>query len=317
MRRKFQVLTSTIILIIFMTAGYSQACTYFFFKAKDGSVISGRTDEFYDETGSKLDLVPEGTVFKSTAPKGHKALSWATRYGFVGISAFDTDMYMEGMNEKGLAAGGLYFEDVKYPVIKPGDEVLNSGDSISWILGNFANVAELKQGLHKVKFWSDANNPLHLPGLPFHCYATDASGDSIVIEYIDGNLKIWDNRANGVMTNEPDLGWHLKNLRFYSNMNPNSIPLPELNDEKWSEGTGLMGLPGDYTNAGRFVRTSILKYFSKTPENAAEGVNLALHLLNAIDIPYGPQVWIQGQKGFHPVDDMVGCLRSDQQIFLL
>jgi choloylglycine hydrolase len=53
---------------------------------------------------------------------------------------------------------------------------------------------------------------------PLHHYVTDASGDSLVLEFIEGKLKIWDNRDNGVMTNEPDLGRHLENLRFYSNM---------------------------------------------------------------------------------------------------
>lgn len=296
MIRKIQVLMAAVLYLVFLADGSSHACTYFYLKAKDGSVISGRTDEFYDETGSKIDLVPRGMAFKSTAPEGGKALSWKTRYGFVGISAFGMDVFMEGMNEKGLAAGGLYFEDVEFPAAKKGDEVVNVVDVIGWVLGNFQTAAEVEEALKKVKVWSNADNPLKMPVLPFHFYVTDAAGGSIVVECIEGNLKIWDNRANGVMTNEPNLGWHLTNLRFYSNMNPNSVPLPQLNDEKWSLGTGLMGLPGDYTCAGRFVRTSVLKYFSEQPKDAAGGVTLALHLINAVDIPYGPQVWIQGQK---------------------
>jgi choloylglycine hydrolase len=282
--------------IIFLGIGNSRACTYFFLKAQDGSIVSGRTDEFYSETGSKIDLVPRGISFRSTGPENTKPLSWKTQYGFVGVSMFDKDVFGEGMNERGLAAGGLYFEDVKYPAIEPGDNVINMGDFIGWLLGSFQSVEEVKKALSKVKLWADSDNPFQ-KAMPMHVYVSDATGDSIVVECIDGNTKIWDNRANGVMTNEPDLGWHLNNLRFYSTMNPSTPFSPELGGEDWALGSGIMSLPGDYSNASRFVRTSLLKRFSKQPQNAEAGVNLALHLINAIDIPYGPQVWIQGQKG--------------------
>jgi len=279
--------------VIFLGIGNSDACTYFFLKAKDGSIISGRTDEFYSETGSKIDLIPRGITFQSTGPKDAKALSWKTKYGFVAVSMFGK-IFGEGLNEKGLSAGGLYFEDIKYPAIKPGDDVINMNDMVAWILGNFQTVEEVKRVLPKIKLWSDSNNPFEKP-IPMHLYVTDAVGGSIVIECIDGNTKVWDNRANGVMTNEPDLGWHLNNLRFYSNVNPYTPFSPELANEDWALGSGLMSLPGDYSCASRFVRTSLLKRFSTQPEKAEAGVNLALHLISAIDIPYGPQIWIQGQ----------------------
>ncbi|MFA5143445.1 MAG: linear amide C-N hydrolase [Candidatus Omnitrophota bacterium] len=295
MYRKVQIVL-LIALLILLDANSVNACSYFFLNAKDGSVISARTDEFYSETDSKLELVPRGISFTSTAPQGAVPVSWKTKYGFVAISMFG-NMFGEGLNEKGLATGGLWFGDVKYPDIKPGDQVISVKDIIGWVLGNFQTVGEVKEALPKVKMWSDAANELKMI-LPIHIYITDASGDSIVVEYIDGALKIWDNRANGVMTNEPDLGWHLSNLRFYSNMNPHGLPIPELNDDVWSLGTGLLGMPGDYTNAGRFVRLSLLKYFSTQPKDASSGVILAEHIMNNVDIPYGPQLWIQGQRGF-------------------
>lgn len=297
MNRKFQAVIVVLLSTIFLCISYSHACTYFFLKTKDNNVISGRTDEFYSDTGSKIDLVPRGISFASTAPKNANAVSWKTQYGFIAISAFDKDFFMEGMNEKGLATGGLYFEDIKYPTVKSGDKVIKANDMIGWILGNFRTVEEVKKALTKIKIWADNDIPIFSKPLPIHLYVTDATGDSIVVECIDGNVKIWDNRSNGVMTNEPDLGWHLNNLRFYSNMNPYATFSPQLSNEDDALGSGIMPLPGDYSNASRFIRTSVLKRFSVQAKNAEDGVNLALHLINAIDIPYGPQVWIQGQKG--------------------
>ena len=268
------------------------ACTFFILKAKDGTIISSRAEEFYTDLDSKLDLVPQGTEFTSTAPEGGKALSWKTRYGFIGMSQFNQDIYVDGMNEEGLVMDGLWMDDAVYPSIKPGDTTINLTDVGGWILGSYRTVAEVKTALEKVKVWATTANKLGMR-LPMHLTVTDAKGDSIVVEWLGGNLKIWDNNANGVMTNEPSLGWHLENLHYYYNMDPHSHPLPQWTDS--SSGTGLMGLPGDYTSPSRFAKISMLKTFSQQPKDAGEGVNLALHLMNTVDIPFGPQVWIQGK----------------------
>lgn len=285
-----------VLCLLFLNVRSVGACTYFFLKAQDGSVISGRTQEFYSNLESTIDTVARGTAFTSEAPVGVKALSWKTRYGFVAISHYNRNLFSDGLNEKGLAAGALWFADTKYPAIKSGDQVVNVIDLVGWILGNFETVAEVKAAIQKVKITATIFQPLKMV-LPLHFYVTDAHGNSIVLEHIDGTLKVSDNNANGVMTNEPELDWHLQNLRFYSNINPFSFPVSDLKDDQWSLGTGLKGLPGDYTSASRFVRISALKYFSTPAKDAEAGVNLALHLINVIDIPYGPQLWIQGQQG--------------------
>ncbi len=298
MSRKWILVTVWIISIGLFAKESVFACTYFFLKAKDGSIISGRTDEFYDEMGCKLEVVPQGMEFTGLAPKGAKAISWKNKYGFVGIS-MSGNYFGDGMNEEGLATGGLWLEDAIYPSVEPGETVIGLNDVIAWILGNFRTVEEVKAGLSTVKLWVDEMNLLDLKiKLPMHLYVTDAKGDSIVVEWLDGKLKIWDNKENGVMANEPNLGWHLDNLHFFSHINPHSQPVPSLNDQHWAWGTGLLGLPGDYTSASRFVKISLLKYFSQTPKDARDGVNLALHLINTIDIPYGPQIWPQGQTEF-------------------
>jgi choloylglycine hydrolase len=274
----------------------ARACTYFFLKAKDGSVISGRTQEFYSNLESVLEMVPRDTSFTTTAPDGAKAVSWKSKHGFVGISHYGRCLFTDGLNEKGLAAGGLWFGDSEYPKIGTGERVIDVTDLVGWILGNFQTVAEVKTALETVRISAGVFGPLKMV-LPLHFYVTDALGDSIVLEHIKGRLVVIDNTVNGVMTNEPDMSWQLKNLRFYSNMNPFSFPVPELKDDTWSLGTGLKGLPGDYTSESRFVRISALKYFAEQATDAEKGVNLAVHLINVVDIPYGPQIWIQGQKG--------------------
>ena len=55
--------------------------------------------------------------------------------------------------------------------------------------------------------------------LPLHHIVSDATGASIVIEYMDGQFSVTDNKV-GAMTNSPGYDWHLLNLRNYANLTP-------------------------------------------------------------------------------------------------
>jgi penicillin V acylase-like amidase (Ntn superfamily) len=55
-------------------------------------------------------------------------------------------------------------------------------------------------------------------------------------------------------------------------------------------GFNLIGLPGDLTSAGRFVRTFVAKNLAVTstrPKTEIEALTLGAHLLNAVDVADG------------------------------
>lgn len=299
MNRKYWGIAVYLLVLVVFIQQPTEACTYLFLKAKDGSIVSVRSQEFYDRLGAQLQIIPRGTQYSSVAPEHAKSLSWKSRYGVVGISTFGKkNVLADAANEKGLYISTLWFDDVEYPAVKSGDSVIDVQQFLCWVAGNFATVEEVKNALNTVKVF-----PLVEKGfngdkpLPLHWPITDASGHSVVLEYINGQLKVWDNQRNGVLTNEPDLGWHLNNLRFYSNLKAFSFPVPELKDDRWSLGSDMKGLPGDYTNASRFVKVSALKFFASEPKDADDALVLGIHIINSVDIPYGPQLWIIGQEG--------------------
>ena len=51
----------------------------------------------------------------------------------------------------------------------------------------------------------------------------DASGKSIVIEYVGGKLNVHDDPL-GVITNSPTFDWHMTNLRNYVNFSMTNAP---------------------------------------------------------------------------------------------
>ena len=58
-------------------------------------------------------------------------------------------------------------------------------------------------------------------------------------------------------------------------------------------GFGTLGIPGDFTPPGRFIRAAFMKEFAEEVQTADDGVNLAFHILNTVDIPIGKY---QGNK---------------------
>jgi len=270
-------------------------CTNFFIEAEDRSVVTGRSMEFGSDVASRLDLIPRGTTFSSPGINGAKGTDWAAKYGFVGISHAGGAAFPTGFNEKGLTADLLWFVDHQCPRPGPGDQALRNMDLTAWILSNFATVAEVKQALETVTVYSPLFEAWDMV-IPGHWSVVDAQGNMIVIEPTEGRLLVVDNSDIGVMTNDPGIHYHRTNLRHYSHLHPLMELHPDLTQPGWAQGSGLMGLPGDTSSPSRFVRIAAFKFFADKPRDSTGAVNLAFHLLNTVDLPYGVDVY-PGQRG--------------------
>ena len=171
------------------------ACTSFQVKANDGTVVIGRSNEFGIDAHSQIVFEPAGKEFVSKTPDGKTGKTWTTRYGFLGINGLGlVESFAEGMNEAGLSVEGLFFEETKYEPVEQKESHLavSSNDFASWILGNFATVDELKKELSNVHIWGDTI-PLFGRPLPLHFAVHDPSGKCMVIEFINGEKKVYDN----------------------------------------------------------------------------------------------------------------------------
>jgi len=110
-----------------------------------------------------------------------------------------------------------------------------------------------------------------------------------VIEPVGGALKIYDNSL-GVMSNSPTFDWHMTNLRNYVNLTATNVPpidLGGINLAQFGQGSGLRGLPGDFTPPSRFVRAVAFSQSAVPTDTAAQSVLQAFHILNNFDIPVG------------------------------
>jgi len=293
---------------IFLFHTVSKACTEFRLTAKDSSVVLGRSMEFGVDAESDLHYEPKGYVHTAMYPekcrKGieengpMEALTWENRNAVVWIDANKMPfVVIDGQNTAGLSFGSLYFDGYgKYQDIPLKD----CGNTVSqlqfglFILGNFETVEEVREAINNDTFplvWEQAVDFGEAKSVVFalHYSITDKTGDSLIIEYSDKGRTLFENPV-GIITNSPPYDFHMTNLRNYvhvSNFAHETLVLGETGFNPTGQGSGLLGIPGDYTPPSRLIRAALISSFSDTPETSEAAVNLAAHILNTVDIPHG------------------------------
>lgn len=282
----------------------ASACTTFRIHAKDGSILIGRSMELGLLLDSAVMVVPRGHSLAATRPDQKPGTSWVSRYGFAGMNTLGVDIATDGLNEAGLSVGALYIPGfVKYQPFptRPGAPAISNLELANWMLSSFATVDEVRAALPKVAVY-DLTIPPAGPQ-PLHWAVADARGGAIVVEYVGGELRIHDNPI-GTLTNSPDFDWHLTNLRQHvdlTNQNVDPLRLGSVEIRPLGQGSGMLGIPGDYTPPSRFVRATALAWSLVPPATATEGANAAFHVLNAVDIPIGAVAQrVPGKDGAAP-----------------
>ena len=267
------------------------ACTGITIKPKDGSIIFARTLEFGMDLKSNILIVPRGKEFVGTAPGDKPGLRWKSRYGIVGTNAFDLPVIVDGLNEKGLHVGLFYFPGfAKYQDVKADDfaKALGPWELGSFLIGTCSDAKEAVAAAKSVRVGAVVQKDMGFVP-PVHFIVTDASGKSMVLEYIGGELKVHANPF-GVMSNSPTFDWHMTNLSNYVTMSDKNVEKIDLGGKKikgLGQGSGMLGLPGDFTPPSRFVRAVAFSKSALPVEKAKDGVLQAFHILNQFDIPKG------------------------------
>lgn len=271
-------------------AQLSFACTGITLRTSKGNTVTARTIEWAaSDMNSLYVVVPRGYTSQSMTPDGATGMRFKTKYGYVGLAVEQSDFVTEGLNEKGLSAGLFYFPEYgEYEPYSKENASRSMADLqlVSYILGTCATVDEVKEAVSGIKI-----HPIDPRASTIHWRFTEESGRQIVLEIIDRKCIFYENEL-GVLTNSPSLDWHLTNLNNYINLNSGKISerqLGLLDMKAIGGGTGLLGLPGDFTPPSRFIRAAFFQCSAPVKENADDTVIQAFHILNNFDIPVGSQ----------------------------
>jgi choloylglycine hydrolase len=272
-------------------APVAQACTGIQLTARDGGVVAARTLEFGIDLQSNVLVIPAGTALTGTLPDGSAGVRYTTKYGMVGANGADKTVIVDGINEQGLYVGLFYFPTTaSYPdaTAENAARGMAPWEYGTWLLGNFATIDEVRANFDNVVLTPVVLDLLkQVPGV--HFVVHDRSGKAIAIEPLEKKLKLFDNPL-GVMTNSPSFDWHMTNLRNYINLSPNNVGHVDVGAvklEQFGSGSGMHGLPGDFTPPSRFVRSVAFSKSAIASDTAQQSVVQAFHILNDFDIPLG------------------------------
>lgn len=281
--------------------------------ANGGNFYFGRNLDLDVDYGNEVVVCPRNYEFK-----WRFAGEMKNHYAMIGMAmmAGDYPLYFDGTNEKGLSIAGLNFRNnAHYYEPKEGMTNITSFEIIPWVLGNFASVEEAREALKNTNMTPTAFSP-QLEPASMHWIISDDK-ESIVVEPLEGGLKIWDDPV-GVLTNNPQFDYHIKNLINYMNLTP---LMPKNNFAEGLDlkangvGVGTFGLPGGYDGVSRFVRAAFAKWNAVMPENTEDcNVNQFFRIMNAVAVPRGCAMEPTGQW---MITQYSSCVNTKKGIYYL
>ncbi|MDE6270935.1 MAG: linear amide C-N hydrolase, partial [Muribaculaceae bacterium] len=218
------------------------------------------TNIYVYPAGMKRMSMPEGPAY-----------NWTSKYGSVMAVSYDGGV-TEGMNDQGLVMNGLFCKTGVYrteTTAPAGTPVMSLAVLVSYFLDNFATVEEA------YTWWT--NNDFAISGKTFdggtvsqlHWGITDATGDTMVAEYADGQLRLYRGRDLQVLTNDPEL------------------PKMQAINDYWKAVGGVNMLPGTVRSTDRFVRADFFIHHTPTNFSGMEAVSALSTVMANVSVPYG------------------------------
>ncbi len=264
MKSKFTKLSLAFGTAASLAAINADACTTVFWNQNNQANVVARSTDLYTSDQPRIMVFPRGIERNGEA--GDNSLTWKSKYGSVVVTAFQTNAVSDGLNEQGLAAHLLYLSKTEYPKPEPGKPALSNLLWSQYVLDNFKTVDEAVKATEKLQIVSmkasDREWPLHLA-------LEDATGDSAIIEFLNGKMKIYHSPQYKVMTNEPAYNVQLENLKRYQGFG------------------GKLPLPGDPDPLSRFVRASAYLKTLPQPTSTLEAIAGVLSVIRTVTVPFG------------------------------
>jgi len=267
-RRSFSAIWAAIFMAANMLAvPATEACTRLVYVGADHQVITARSMDWKTDVGTNLWVFPRG--MRRSGEAGPNSIRWISKYGSVIASGYDVST-TDGMNEAGLVANVLWLVESSYPKYDGTGPGLSIAAWAQYVLDNFGTVQEAVDALSKEPFTIVTDS---VPGedrlATLHLSLSDATGDSAIVEYIQGRQVIHHSRSYQVMTNSPIFEEQLA-----------------LN-EYWKQIGGTVMLPGTNRAADRFARASFYVNAIPKGEDAVETIASVFSVIRNVSVPFG------------------------------
>lgn len=249
----------------------ASACSRVVYQGDKGYVLVGRTLDWRTPIPTNLYVYPRGVAKKSMPTE--PCLEWKSKYGSVLAVGYDGGV-TEGMNEAGLVMNGLFCRGTIYKVAATdGDTpVMSLAMLISYFLDNFATVDEVDAWLKTANFGIYGAAFDGGTASTLHWALTDTTGETLVMEYVNGQLTTSRGKEYKVLTNDP--------------------PMPQMQaiNNYWKAVGGKNMLPGTVRSADRFARASFFISHVPTDFDYPDALGCLESIMGTVSVPYGYEI---------------------------
>lgn len=245
-------------------------CTRFIWSSEgapgSGLVVVGRSMDWFEPTSTVLAIRPRGAE-RESAPGDPNGFSWTSEHGSI-VALMYGKICVDGVNEAGLQVSGLYLAESDYGERDTSRPGLALYQAIQCLLDRFDSVAAAVEWLSESKVQVI---PLDIGGKPGtgHIALADASGDSAIVEFLDGTATIHHGPEFTVMANSPTYDEQLERLQQFTGLG------------------GDLPLPGGTDSPDRFARAAYYSRNLPLTSSPREAVAHAISVIRNASAPFG------------------------------
>jgi len=260
------------LVFLLISASCLSACTRVLWNDNKLAVVVGRSMDWPESTQPELVVFPrgfkhDGGLVGKLVVDTDNPLRWTSKYGSVVTTIYGVGT-ADGVNEKGVAIHMLYLTETDFGNRDKGKLGVQAGLWGQYLLDNAANV---KEALELMKHVQPINVEVAGHKANVHLAIEDASGDSAILEYINGKLVVHHGREYQIMTNDPTYDEQLANLAQYD----------------FTNATRNTPLPGNVNPKDRFIRSAYYLQMLPEPKSEREAIAGILAIVRNASVPFG------------------------------
>jgi penicillin V acylase-like amidase (Ntn superfamily) len=209
----------------------------------------------------------DGGAVAGIAVVEQNPLRWTSRYGSLVTTVYGVGT-VDGINERGLTAHGLYLRSADFGQRDPAKPRLHAGLWAQYLLDQAETVAEALRLLDDVQVVMIS---AHGRDATLHLALEDATGDSAILEFDHGRLVVHHGRQYTLMTNDPTYEEQLELL----------------SRQDFSHPSREMPLPGNVNPVDRFQRAAYFLALLPDAQTTRQAVAAVMAIMRNVSVPFG------------------------------
>lgn len=250
----------------------AHACSRILWNNNQLAVVAGRSMDWPESTMPILTVLPAGMARHGGMAGPEQVVKenpakWTSKYGSLVTTIYGIGT-ADGVNEKGFAGHMLYLKAADFGLRDAAKPAVQAALWLQYLLDQAADVKEALALLEKVQIVMVS---AHGHNANVHLAIEDASGDSAIIEYINGKQVVHHGREFRLMTNDPTYDEQLALLK----------------KQDFSKPSSDMPLPGNVKATDRFQRAAYFAAMMPEPKTEREAIASILAVTRNVSVPFG------------------------------